>query len=74
MCTSGVRGKVATFKLDTRSAVSRSVNWLIWSTIPVILGLAAAASVELYRREMLCWRSELEARTVVLARSWRAQH
>ena len=62
-----------TFKLDTRSAVSKRVNWLIWSTIPAILGLTAA-SVELCRLDMLCWRKELDARTVVLARSWRAQH
>ena len=47
-------GNVApTFKVDTRSAVSKSVNWLIWSTICVILGLvgaAAAASVDSHRR------------------------
>lgn len=68
----------ATFKLATRSAVSRSVSWLIWSTIPEILGLAAAASVELCRRAMRCWSAGAEtARTDVLlavARSWRAQH
>lgn len=42
-----------TFKLDTRSAVSSKVNWLIWSTICVILGFAgaaAAASVDSHRR------------------------
>lgn len=42
-----------TFKLDTRSAVSRRVNVLIWSTICAILGLvgaAAAASVDSHRR------------------------
>lgn len=68
----------ATFKLATRSAVSRSVSWLIWSTIPEILGLAAAASVELCRRAMRCWSAGAEtARTDLLlavARSWRAQH
>lgn len=69
-----------TFKLATRSAVSRSVNWLIWSTMAAILGLAAAASVELCLRAMrcCCWwrRRELEARigAALLARSWRAQH
>lgn len=42
-----------TFKLDTRSAVSSRLNWLIWSTIVVILGFvgaAAAASVDSHRR------------------------
>lgn len=42
-----------TFKLDTRSAVSNRFNWLIWSTIWVILGFvgaAAAASVDSHRR------------------------
>jgi hypothetical protein len=63
-----------TFRLDTRSAVSRRVNWLIWSTMVAILGLVAAASVELCRLAMLCWKRDPEARTVVLARSWRAQH
>jgi len=40
-----------TFKLETRSAVSRRVSWLIWSTIAAILGFsgAAAASVEFHR-------------------------
>lgn len=41
-----------TFKLDTRSAVSNRVNWLIWSTIPVILGFTA--SVELCRLAIFC--------------------
>jgi hypothetical protein len=67
-----------TFKLATRSAVSSRVNWLIWSTMAAILGLAAAAaSVELYLRvTRCCWRKELEARigAALLARSWRAQH
>lgn len=37
-----------TFSVDTRSAVSNRVNWLIWSTMPEILGLTlpAAASVD----------------------------
>ena len=70
---------VRTFKLETRSAVSSRVNWLIWSTMAEILGLAAAAaaSVELYLRVMrCCWRRELDARigAALLARSWRAQH
>ena len=33
-------------RLATRSAVSSKVNWLIWSTIPLILGFVAAASVD----------------------------
>ncbi len=66
---------VRTFRLATRSAVSRRVNWLIWSTMVEILGLTAA-SVELYLRVMrcCCWRRELEAARIGAARSWRAQH
>jgi len=39
--------------VDTRSAVSSNVNWLIWSTMPAILGLAApaAASVDCHLRD-----------------------
>ncbi len=65
-----IDGRRLTFKLDTRSAVSKRVNWLIWSTIPTILGFAAA-SVELCRRVM---RKELATRALVEARSCRAQH
>jgi len=72
-----VRGFEATFKLATRSAVSNSVNWLIWSTMPAILGLGAA-SVELFRRAIRCRRPDDAARrgedVMMLARSWRAQH
>jgi hypothetical protein len=73
-CCKQFPGLFRTFKLATRSAVSSSVNWLIWSTMALILGLVAAASVELYRRWR--WRKELEARigAALLARSWRAQH
>lgn len=40
-----------TFRLDTKSAVSSRVSWLIWSTIPTILGLlAAAVAVDCHRR------------------------
>ena len=62
-----------TFKLETRSAVSKSVNWLIWSTIPTILGFTAA-SVELCRLVTRCWKKEPAIRVLVDARSWRAQH
>jgi len=61
-----------TFRLETKSAVSKRVNWLIWSTIPAILGLAA--SVELFRRAILCWRTVAEAFMAPEDRSWRAQH
>lgn len=37
------RPRNLTFKLETKSAVSRSVNWLIWSTILVIFSLVGAA-------------------------------
>jgi hypothetical protein len=44
-----------TFSEETRSAVSRRVNWLIWSTMPAILGLlgAAAASVDCHLRDWI---------------------
>lgn len=61
-----------TFRLETRSAVSRRVNWLIWSTIPAILGFvgaAAAASVDWYRRDILCWARAPVLRRVEVERS-----
>jgi hypothetical protein len=39
-----------TLRLVTRSAVSRSVNWLIWSTMPSIFGFGAA--VDCHRAAM----------------------
>lgn len=72
-------GPRPTFRLETRSAVSSSVNWLIWSTMPAILGFvgaaAAAASVDWYRLAILCWASApAEILRVGVERSWRAQH
>jgi hypothetical protein len=44
-----------TFSVDTKSAVSNKVNWLIWSTIVAILGFAgAAASPDAHLRCDLC--------------------
>lgn len=40
-----------TFRFDTRSAVSRRVNWDIWSTMVAILGFVGAAEVDSCRRE-----------------------
>ena len=43
-----------TFSFDTRSAVSSSVSWDIWSTIEEILGFVVVgeeAVVESHRRE-----------------------
>jgi len=34
-----------TFRFETRSAVSNSVNWLIWSTMPAILGFDVGVAV-----------------------------
>lgn len=63
-----------TLRLETRSAVSRSVNWLIWSTISAILGLVGAASVELNRRVVEATRSICAEDLAALAeRNWRAQ-
>lgn len=55
-----------TFNDDTRSAVSNSVNLLIWSTMFAIFGeegvVAAAASVDCHRRAICCrLRGALEA-------------
>ena len=65
-----------TFRLDTRSAVSRRVSWLIWSTMAAILGFsgaAAAASVELYRLAAGAVRVTVEGRSEAADRNWRAQ-
>lgn len=67
--------RVPTFKLVTRSAVSSSVNWLIWSTMPAILGFVDAASVDWCRRPLLCWAMTLAlVRREDLERIWRVQH
>jgi hypothetical protein len=51
-----------TFSVETRSAVSRSVNWLIWSTMAEILGfVGAAASVDCHLRAVRCCASEAGA-------------
>lgn len=61
-----------TFSVETRSAVSSSVSWLIWSTMPLILGLTA--SVELNRLVVAVARSACaETRAEEMERSWRAQ-
>lgn len=64
-----------TFRLETRSAVSRRVSWLIWSTMAEILGStgAASASVELYRLGIAAIRVTFEGRSEPAVRSWRAQ-
>ena len=49
--------KQNTLRVDTKSAVSSSVNWLIWSTIPDILALPEPAIVLSHRRKgarLLC--------------------
>lgn len=62
--------KWPTFKEATRSAVSRRVNWLIWSTIVVILGLVlVAASVD----SCLLCANATDGRTTARVRSERAQ-
>lgn len=68
--TLGLRG--LTLRVETRSAVSSRVNWLIWSTMVAILGFAgaAAASVDCHLRA--CCRRETEARAGE-ARAARAQ-
>ena len=51
-----------TFKLVTRSAVSRRVSWLIWSTMPEILGFSTTASVEFDRRDVAAIRKAIVGR------------
>lgn len=64
-----------TLRVETRSAVSRRVNWLIWSTIVEIFGLVAA-SVEFHRRwarvadATLTPPAALKERTALLAANW----
>ena len=44
-----------TFNVETKSAVSNNVNWLIWSTIVAILGfVGAAAASDCHLRCILC--------------------
>ena len=52
-------GLELTLRLETRSAVSRRVNWLIWSTMEVTLGFVDAGVVDSHRRDdggALRWR------------------
>ena len=57
----------STFNVDTKSAVSISVNCDIWSTIVEILALgAAAASVDCHLRLLFCWRREVVDRIEAL--------
>lgn len=69
----GHRPKRLTLREETRSAVSRRVNWLIWSTISAILGLVgtAAASVEFHL--LVVAEMRIEALAVEADRNWRAQ-
>ena len=62
---SGGAWLVLTLSEETRSAVSRRVNWPIWSTMAAILGLVgAAASVDCHLLERkVFWVDEREART-----------
>jgi len=47
----GISGMLSRdFNVATRSAVSRRVNWLIWSTMPEILVLAEPASEDCHLR------------------------
>lgn len=67
-----------TLSVETRSAVSRRVSWLIWSTMVSILGLTAgaAASDELYRLGVAAervWKREADALRGAAERIWRAQ-
>jgi len=62
-------------RLETRSAVSSNVNWLIWSTIVEILGVVAAAGdVDSHRRDgarRVCW--DIVTRAAQIGSSdWRA--
>jgi hypothetical protein len=61
-CSASVR---RTFSVDTKSAVSNNVNWLIWSTIVDIFGFvgAAVASPDAHLLCILCCVAPIDGRT-----------
>jgi hypothetical protein len=44
-----------TLRVETRSAVSRRVNWPIWSTMESIFGLGDAVDVDCHLLELDAW-------------------
>jgi hypothetical protein len=54
-----------TFSVDTKSAVSSRVNWLIWSTMVAILGFVGAAASDCHLRCILCFVAPIVGRTYV---------
>lgn len=65
--------KRLTLSEETRSAVSRRVNWLIWSTISAILGLVGAAAASVVFHLLVVAEMRIDALTVEADRNWRAQ-
>jgi hypothetical protein len=63
-----------TFNVETKSAVSSRVNWLIWSTIVAILGFAgAAAASDCHLRCILCCAPPTAGRTPIAGRAVQMQ-
>ena len=63
-----------TFSVETKSAVSSRVNWLIWSTIVAILGFAgAAAASDCHLRCILCCAPPTAGRAPIAGRAVQTQ-
>lgn len=67
-------GCCRTLSVETRSAVSSSVNWLIWSTMVAILGLVgAAAASDCHLRCILCCAPPTAGRAPIAGRAAQTQ-
>ena len=67
-------GYCRTLSVETRSAVSSSVNWLIWSTMVAILGLVgAAAASDCHLRCILCCAPPTAGRAPIAGRAAQTQ-
>ena len=63
-----------TFSVETKSAVSSRVNWLIWSTMVAILGFAgAAAASDCHLRCILCCAPPTAGRAPIAGRAAQTQ-
>lgn len=63
-----------TFSVETKSAVSSRVNWLIWSTIVAILGfVGTAAASDCHLRCILCCAPPTAGRTPIAGRAVQTQ-
>ena len=73
-CTAVAKAAGRTLSVETKSAVSSRVNWLIWSTMVAILGLAgAAASLDCHLRCILCCAPPTAGRAYEAGRALQTQ-